>query len=753
MPDAPSTPSHDDLVAELKVVREKGVIRLRALSLPALQAAARASGESGSEHHDPPAIEALLRNAVARLGGDTIGEAAEYLFGLVRGSMGWKPKDLRERAASFYNITSESFRKEPERLIIHRIAEEILLLCRAQEADGLAHGLTRGPAPAPVISEVVADVRRPDEISALRLGRLGSRRTAYPLDMSLRELHQNGLFVPSRLTRYHERSTRLQRGSVETILSAVRQRNSVLILGEPGSGKSLTLYEVAVACANAGLAPIPVRASEALDFLAGEEWQALADSSDRRIVILLDGLDEALELAQQASSYAIMLGEYVRRFPTVVTSRLREFEENMILDITDVGLDELYVLQPWTVETEFQEYLRRLTDAALIEEPSLYSAVIASEQLAALVSRPLYARMLTFIGGDGAHAIAQPVLLYGEYLSKLASVADAMLRSQTCGIRGGALSLWQEAAWLVYKSSAVSMADSVNGQEVERGLSAFGERVCVRRGLNHIIDRRHVLNKEIWEFLHYSFFEYLVAKRVCDGLLDGPGLSEITELLRHDLSREIRHYLTAQLRLVRDEQLVEILVGAYLSVRAENDFGSKDQLRVGNLVSYLLSRTADSAVEVLHSLLDGESNRFLRNGLLGGLCHRGSASGLEVFIRELEEDEECRSQARGYTLYYYGDMRGEAGPPYQDLPPYGPYRRSYYLVMNMIAESDYEETVTPERRFFDIYSLVDIVAVRAERMAERDVEILRDRLAVLRETAVPKHMIDMLDGMIAEVSP
>jgi hypothetical protein len=128
MPVELRAPQYDDLVRDLKVLREKGLVRLRGLRLPALQAAAWACGESEQDDHDPPAIESMLRRAVEQIGGE-MEEAAAYLFGLVAGTRGWKPKDLRERAASLYNLTPETFRKEPERLHVAQVAEEILKLC------------------------------------------------------------------------------------------------------------------------------------------------------------------------------------------------------------------------------------------------------------------------------------------------------------------------------------------------------------------------------------------------------------------------------------------------------------------------------------------------------------------------------------------------------------------------------------------------------------------------------------------------
>lgn len=156
MPYQRGTPEHGELVRDLKVLREKGLLRLRSLDLQALQAAAEAVGEAAYPGgYDPPAIENLLRKAVETLGGDEMGEAAEYLFGLVQGTVGWKPTDLRQRAASIYHLSPESFRKQPEQLLIARVADEILRLC------------ARAPLPAALPRQ------SPPDPAAVELGRHG----------------------------------------------------------------------------------------------------------------------------------------------------------------------------------------------------------------------------------------------------------------------------------------------------------------------------------------------------------------------------------------------------------------------------------------------------------------------------------------------------------------------------------------------------------------------------------------------------
>jgi O-acetyl-ADP-ribose deacetylase (regulator of RNase III) len=136
-PDA--LPAHAAVVKDLRLLRGKGLIRLRALDLPALRLAARISGASGPGADDSTGVEVLLRESVDALGGDDMGKAAEYLFGLVRGTIGRRPTYLRERAADCYGMVPETFRKEPERLLIAQVAEEILKICQRGHVSQVSH--------------------------------------------------------------------------------------------------------------------------------------------------------------------------------------------------------------------------------------------------------------------------------------------------------------------------------------------------------------------------------------------------------------------------------------------------------------------------------------------------------------------------------------------------------------------------------------------------------------------------------------
>jgi hypothetical protein len=138
-------PEHDDLAQDLRRLREKGLLRIRDLDLPALDAIAGHVADP-SARSGPRAIEHLLRHAAERLGDDEFGDAARCLFGLVQGTIGHKPTDLRERAAAMFALSAETFRKDKERVIIARLADELLTLAVEEPAEDGASAPTTAAA-------------------------------------------------------------------------------------------------------------------------------------------------------------------------------------------------------------------------------------------------------------------------------------------------------------------------------------------------------------------------------------------------------------------------------------------------------------------------------------------------------------------------------------------------------------------------------------------------------------------------------
>src|SRR5262249_5458665 len=139
-------PQHAELVAELRLLRERGLTGIRGFALPGLTLAARLAGLGPNAALEPAGIEQLVRAAVGKLGGGELGRAAEQTFGTPPGLRGAPAAERRRNAARVYHVTPERFRKAQERLIVAEVAEMILDLC-LRPASALP-GAPAAPPPA-----------------------------------------------------------------------------------------------------------------------------------------------------------------------------------------------------------------------------------------------------------------------------------------------------------------------------------------------------------------------------------------------------------------------------------------------------------------------------------------------------------------------------------------------------------------------------------------------------------------------------
>jgi O-acetyl-ADP-ribose deacetylase (regulator of RNase III) len=127
MPANPDEFTVEEIIADLRVLRERGLVRLRHTDLADLNRAANAAGVvapgGGSR-----GVEALLRAAVENLGGGELAAAARATFGLDGGARDRPAQDRRRKAALVYGVSVERFRKHHERIVLEQVAEEVLKL-------------------------------------------------------------------------------------------------------------------------------------------------------------------------------------------------------------------------------------------------------------------------------------------------------------------------------------------------------------------------------------------------------------------------------------------------------------------------------------------------------------------------------------------------------------------------------------------------------------------------------------------------
>lgn len=123
-------PDFAALVAELKQVREKGLLALRMMQLPELSSIAVLLDEADSLQYaqEPMPREAVLRRGVESLGGGDAGTSLAKNFGM-RPELRVAPSAERRRAAAdVYGRDSESFRTSVEERLLQELAEALLRL-------------------------------------------------------------------------------------------------------------------------------------------------------------------------------------------------------------------------------------------------------------------------------------------------------------------------------------------------------------------------------------------------------------------------------------------------------------------------------------------------------------------------------------------------------------------------------------------------------------------------------------------------
>lgn len=133
-------PSLEEVIADLRLLRERGLVRIRHAELRSLNQAAAHAAMTKVIDGGPRAVEALLRVAVENLGGGSLAAAATATFGLSRGESDRAAQDRRRRAAMVYGVSVERFRKHHERVVVEQVAEEILKICHDHPPRGASHG-------------------------------------------------------------------------------------------------------------------------------------------------------------------------------------------------------------------------------------------------------------------------------------------------------------------------------------------------------------------------------------------------------------------------------------------------------------------------------------------------------------------------------------------------------------------------------------------------------------------------------------
>jgi hypothetical protein len=624
------------------------------------------------------------------------------------------------------------------------------------DAENVAEPRIYAEYPLPQrMGTVVAAPRRAAGLRGLSdrlIERVGARRTAFPTDLSIAELRERGLTIAARLSTGS--GVEESPGGLVAQLFAGR---SVLALGRPGSGKTVLVHETALRLRDRGRVPLIVDLATLpttpanMDELIGALDEEHTPASDEQIVLLVDGVDEQIAGGTPAAEVADYLRALASLAPTLVSCRDKDYEQRLAAMVATNLFATVASIQPWRPAVEFADFVERLAAAGLLTGASVVERVEASAALSGLVERPLLARMLTFVAQDAPDRVlpAESTSLYQAYLGKLGVTATAGVQRLGCESVTEATRLWREAAWHVHRNrlpvDAVPV-DALLGQFRDSGVEAE----CTYRALSSILDMRADPSTTAAGFVHYSFYEFLVAQHVAEGLArahdaDDPAVA--ARLLDVDLPQEIRRHLTSLLR--RTTLDVYAWPGWLARVYRAAKGTTEQQRTIRNLVAYLSCRLNVPATSELRSLLEDERDPFLRNSLMWGLVRLDDRLALEQYLEELQGDE-LASLNRGYLLYYFGDLeRGD--PPYEDNPPFVAWDHTRKRLLVRYGDDEAYAATVPTRRVIDLYTLCDFAVVRGQRLTPEEGVVIDRRRRELDDAKLSPEATESLDENLRRV--
>src|ERR1044072_7493292 len=530
------------------------------------------------------------------------------------------------------------------------------------------------------------------DITLVQRGRL---RTAFPTDLCFAELFEEGLFIEPQIHQVRTNNTLPQINmSRLDLLSKVAGGASVLVLGEPGAGKSFLSYlcqKELVAHYNGAITvdlDDLIRASsgpsgddqpdysKALKQILGPFKQS-GESFElaHEGVLIIDSLDEAISEDVDKGHVGAVFDRLARRCRVLAFCRRQEYDNNLFTVIRSRNFDHIVGIEDWRPTVEFAAYIELLIQHGYEWLDALVNLVNKDFELQQQVKRPLHARMLAFVWNhhgdqktfDTPDSLA---VLYSRYLDDFAKICEERIKVGSASSEAPSSeeirALWRRFAWIVFSKELLASgglsASSFSG--LLASLTRLEQRATRAILQEHLRNRR-----QLWNYIHYSFHEYLVAEAFVLQILDAyhnGNHQEAMQLVRRDMTKDIRRFAVRILR--RTPQAMEprfssFLANTYHKLRSA-EVVTEEALIACNLIIYMLGRINNvDSVAMLRMLLSTEETPFLRTSLYWSACYSNDATICAEYCETLSNDPLMQKLNRGYLMYY---LERTGRMPYSD---------------------------------------------------------------------------------------
>ena len=527
------------------------------------------------------------------------------------------------------------------------------------------------------------------------------------------------------------------RNITPTLKSLETQDASMIVMGGPGMGKSVSLARAFQQHARKALREHTFRLpffvslrgmgffhhfqvekyiEESLSEFLGKNAYPLINLRDLRPVFYLDGLDESPIEPSKPDIAAFAKSEMLRR-PVVVAVR-DAFARRTIDRSNQLGsqFEVRCELLQWS-KGEAVEFIKKheqfVGDSRRVKW--LLEYVHAAQGNDPIIESPLLLSLLLWLCTQPDWIFLKDqktglATLFSAFLNCWAQrelervVKGASFEQAADRLSKSLLNSWESAAWIIWNARRKQCYLQFDYLKSEVIRAAPGCRKVVSHPSFASLLSISEQSQQVIGMVHEQFIEYLIARSFTKGCL---GVNfPLRDYLEHQLNADATRFVKSIWDNSTEKDINTTLNCLEIMAQESRTGNDKDALMMAANCIYYISRVPapESGEKVLKRLLVGETRTYARNGILFALVRLGDEQAEEMLYESINSDAEANSINRGLHLEYFKD----AAPDETRIPPFDNGKEDWGLCLNGLIShmEDFSERMYRTRR-------IDLLTIRS----------------------------------------